>query len=72
MLIPEAAPACLCSTAFITVVVSGATLIAIPSPSTITAGKYVAQYEPPIPGLANSANPAAAISGPITSGFFAP
>ena len=47
-----------------TVVVSGATLIAIPRPSTRTAGRTVLRYEPPIAGLANSAKPSAAISGP--------
>jgi len=30
------------------------------------------QYEPPIPGLANNANPAAAIRGPTTSGTLEP
>jgi hypothetical protein len=43
LLIPEATPTCCLSTEFITVVVSGATLTAIPSPSTTTAGKNVAQ-----------------------------
>ncbi len=43
LLIPEAVPAWLCATAFMTVVVSGATLMAIPSPSTITGGKNVVQ-----------------------------
>ena len=43
LLIPEAIPACFSSTEFITVVVSGATLVAIPSPSTTTAGKNVVQ-----------------------------
>jgi hypothetical protein len=40
---PEATPAWRVSTAFITVVVSGATLIAMPSPSTTMAGKKVRQ-----------------------------
>jgi hypothetical protein len=38
---PEAVPAWRCSIAFITVVVKGATLIAIPSPNTRTAGNKV-------------------------------
>ncbi len=33
-----------------TVVVSGATLVAMPMPSTSTAGRTVLRYEPPIPG----------------------
>lgn len=49
-----------------TVVVSGAMLTAMPKPNTSVAGKNVVQNEPPIPGLANSANPAPAISGPIS------
>ena len=56
----------------IAVAVKGATLIAIPSPSTRTSGKFVVQYEQPIPGLGNNANQAAAINGPATSGSFAP
>ena len=42
----------LASTAPITVAVSGATVTAIPSASTTTAGKNVVQYEPPMPGRA--------------------
>jgi hypothetical protein len=57
---------------FITAVVKGATLTAMPMPSTNTAGKKVVQYAPPIPGLAKSAKPAAAMSGPIVNGSFAP
>ena len=38
-----------------TVVVSGATLIAMPSPSTTSAGKNIVQYDPPMPGRVNSA-----------------
>ena len=34
----------------------------MPTPRTITAGKNVVQYEPPMPGLENSANPSAAMS----------
>ena len=60
---PDATPARSRGTEFITVVVNGATLIAIPKPSTTTAGKNVVQYEPPMPGLAKSAKPSAAISG---------
>jgi len=59
-------------TALITVVVSGATLVAMPSPRTTTAGKKVVQYDPPTAGRANSANAAAAISGPMMSGRRAP
>ena len=40
---PEAAPARFAGTEFITVVVSGATLIAIPTPNTTIAGKKVVQ-----------------------------
>jgi hypothetical protein len=42
-LIPDAAPAKSPPAAFITVVVIGATLIAMPRPSTTTAGKNVVQ-----------------------------
>ena len=52
--------------------VSGATLMAMPKPSVTTAGKKVLQYEPPIPGLAKSAKPPAAINGPMISGRRAP
>ena len=44
----------------------------IPNPSTTIAGKNVVQYEPPVPGMANSTNPAAAIAGPMMSGSLAP
>src|SRR5205085_12440344 len=43
LLTPDATPACLGSTALITVVVNGATVIAMPNPSTTTAGKNVVQ-----------------------------
>ena len=43
--------------------VSGATLIAIPNPSTTTAGKNVVQYAPPISGRAKRVKPADAITG---------
>ncbi|HYR42989.1 MAG TPA: hypothetical protein VER98_08200 [Terriglobia bacterium] len=33
---------------------SGTTLIAIPNPSTITAGKNVVQYSPPMDGTAKA------------------
>src|ERR1700684_3437881 len=72
LLTPEATPASREGTNSITAVVSGATLIAIPTPKTTTAGKNVLQYEPPIPGLRKSANPAAATNDPIVSGSFAP
>jgi len=52
LLMPEATPACRASTAAITVVVRGATVMAIPKPSTTTAGRNVVQKEPPIPGRA--------------------
>src|SRR5580765_3618679 len=44
LLIPEAMPARVCATEFITVVVSGATLMAIPTPRTVMGGKNVVQY----------------------------
>jgi hypothetical protein len=72
LLIPEATPARLSGTEFITVVVSGATQIAMPRPSTTTAGKKVVQYIPPTLGKMKRPNPAAATRGPITSGSFAP
>ena len=43
LLMPDATPAWRVSTAPITVVVSGATVTAIPNPSTTTAGKKVVQ-----------------------------
>ena len=43
LLIPEAVPARSCATELITTVVKGATLTAIPKPSTMNAGKNVAQ-----------------------------
>ena len=43
LLIPEAMPAWLSRTEFITVVVNGATLMAIPRPSTTIAGKNPVQ-----------------------------
>ena len=43
LLTPEATPARFAGTAFITVVVSGATLTAMPNPSTTIAGKNVVQ-----------------------------
>jgi hypothetical protein len=72
LLMPDARPASSRPTEFITVVVSGATVTAIPNPRTLTAGRNVAQYEPPTAGRANAANPAAAISGPATSGGLGP
>src|SRR5262245_1959445 len=68
LLIPDATPACDGSTAVITVVVSGATVIAMPTARTRTAGKNVTQYEPPIPGRAYKPNPIAATVGPSVSG----
>src|SRR5712691_5124301 len=68
LLTPDAAPACRGSTALITVVVSGATVTAIPNPSMTMAGKNVVQYIPPMPGRAYSARPIAAIAGPTVRG----
>src|SRR4026208_639569 len=72
LFIPDATPACSSPTALITVVVKGATLIAIPSPSTSTAGKKLVQKLPLIDGTANSTKPTAAIVGPTVSGKRAP
>ncbi len=69
---PDATPLFSVSTASNTVVVSGATKNAPPMPSSSAAGKYVVQYEPPMPGSANATNPAAATSAPTTSGMRAP
>ncbi len=43
LLTPDATPACVCETELITTVVSGATLMAIPRPSTATGGKKSVQ-----------------------------
>ena len=72
LLTPEASPEWLPETEFIAVVVRGAMTRDMPRPITTTAGKKVVQYEPPVPGTANSMKPAAATVGPITSGSFAP
>ena len=72
LLIPEATPTLPSAAEFITVVVSGATLMAIPNPSITTAGKNVVQYSAPIVGSANRAKPAAATIGPNMSGRLAP
>src|ERR1043165_6055251 len=69
---PEAVPACSSLTESITVVVRGATVIAMPKPSTSTAGRKLVQKLRLTPGNANSAKPAAAIAGPTTSGKRAP
>ena len=70
---PDAAPAWRSSSIdVITVVVSGATVIAIPMPSVAMPGKNVVQYEPPMPGRASSTKPAAATSGPTISGSRGP
>ena len=47
---PEATPDRSVSTDDITVVVRGATVMAIPNPSTTIAGRNVLQYGPPTPG----------------------
>src|SRR5579859_1886419 len=72
LLTPEATPALFAGTDCITAVVSGATLMAIPTPRTATAGKKVVQYEPSLPDRRKSANPDAATKGPIISGSLAP
>src|SRR4029077_18791425 len=69
---PEATPTSCSSTAPMTALVSGATVIPMPSPITHIAGKKVVQYEPPAPGSASSRKPTAATSGPATSGARAP
>src|SRR5882724_1212763 len=68
LLMPEATPACDCGTELMMVVVSGATLIAMPRPNTTTPGKKPDQYPAPVPGIEKSAKPAAAIVGPAKSG----
>ena len=55
-----------------TAVVSGATVPDIPNPRTSMPGKNVVQYEPPVPGTANRAKPAAAIRGPMISAHLTP
>src|SRR5678815_4619056 len=72
LLIPEAVPASSSETEFITVVVSGATLVAIPKPRTVIAGKKVVQYWPSVEGSAKRAKPIATIRDPNTRGRFAP
>ena len=75
LLMPDATPACCAPMAFITVVVSGATVMVMPTPSTMTAGRNVVAYARTpgsMPGHVNSPKPAAAINGPTTSGFFGP
>src|SRR5579884_2729933 len=69
---PDATPLFSVSTASNTVVVSGATNSVPPIPSSTAAGKYVVQYDPPIPGSANAANPSAAKSAPAVIGMRAP
>ncbi len=72
LLIPDAVPTSSCSTEFMTTVVSGATLIAMPRPRTIKPGKKPIQYRAPTSGTVKRRNPAAAISGPTISGTFGP
>lgn len=50
-----------------TAVVSGATVMPMPAPSTAMPGKNVLQYEPPTEGSASSAHPTAETSAPATS-----
>jgi hypothetical protein len=55
-----------------TAVVRGATLIAMPIPRMATAGKNVAQYVPPTPGLRKRTYPNAATVEPMVSGIRVP
>ena len=68
LLTPDATPAWCASTDPMTAVVSGATVVPIPSPRTTMPGKNVVQYGPPVAGRANRANPPPATSGPSTRG----
>src|ERR1700733_4740873 len=68
LLIPEAAPARFDATELMTTVVSGATLIAIPNPRTVNAGKNPDQKPAPTSGTAQRTKPIAAINGPTISG----
>src|SRR6266852_5614087 len=75
LLIHEALPAWLCSTAPMIAVVSGATVMVMPRPITTTAGKKVIQklLGPLVmPGTAKRVKPSAVMTGPTTSGSFAP
>src|SRR5262249_5399044 len=72
LLIPDATPAWFRGTALMTVVVSGATVIAMPNPTTTIGSKNATQYELVVPDAAKSAKPAAVIVGPTTSGSRAP
>ena len=40
----------------------------IPTPSAVSPGKKVVQYEPPTPGIARSTNAAAVSADPVTIG----
>src|SRR4029450_7510009 len=71
LLIPEATPDRCCATALITVVVSGATLTAMPNPSTAI-GRMNDVPKETLGVAASQANPTAAIAGPIVSGNRAP
>ena len=68
---PDAVPAWRCGTALITDVVSGATVIVIPTPRT-TIGATSVRKEPAMSAMASSAKPQAAMTGPMTSGRRAP
>src|SRR5205085_12525199 len=72
LLMPEASPARASATAVITVVVSGATLIAMPRLITSTAGRILVQYDPPSVTRTYRRNPTAATVGPTVSGSRAP
>ena len=65
---PDAAPAWRSSSIdVITVVVSGATVVAMPRPRTSRPGKYADQYVPPLWRSASSAKPPPAMIGPTIS-----
>src|SRR5262249_42340720 len=68
LLMPDAAPVRAGGTAFITPVVSGATVSAMPKPSAAIGRNTVVQYAPSGRDRPRSAKPQAAIAGPITSG----
>jgi hypothetical protein len=72
LLIPAATPVWRAATALMIAVVNGATVTAMPRPSTIIGRRNVAQYGPPAPGNANRTKPSAAMAGPMMSGARAP
>ena len=72
LLTPEAMPACRASAAARTVVVSGATMNARPSPKTVTAGRTSVVYEAFGPTRTRSSTPPAATRGPTLIGSRGP